>query len=101
MNRILAFLACWLALVVGPGCQSNPDRTHDAGLLDDKVIVDRVADALSRNGAPLRAVRVESNHGVVTLRGTVQTWQQRQKAESLASHVDNVTRVENEIEVGR
>ena len=98
--QVILRWVCLAALVV-TGCQSDPSRTHDTGLLDDKVTAERVAAALQREGPEFRAVKIDTLKGVVTLSGTVPTSDGRTRAESLARNVDGVTKVNDRIELRR
>ena len=48
-----------------------------------------------------QSIRYDAKNGVLTLKGTVKTAQQKQEAELLASKVPNVQQVVNQIEVHR
>ena len=90
-----------LAALMSTGCASDPGRTHDSGLLDDKVTAQRVYAALQRGGAEFRSVKVEALKGVVTLSGTVPTEQHRERAEALAKSQERVSKVDDRLEVRR
>ena len=47
-----------------------------------------------------RRIDVETNNGVVTLRGTVETPQEKEQAEIIARETDGVRRVQNQLTVG-
>jgi osmotically-inducible protein OsmY len=60
----------------------------------------KIEDSFRRN-AELDAARIsiEADGGVVTLRGTVRSWAEREEAERVAWLQPGVTRVENHIAV--
>lgn len=47
-----------------------------------------------------RQINVDTNDGVVTLKGMVDTAQQKQEAEPIARETEGVTRVMNQLTVG-
>lgn len=96
----LHLLTCsLLAASLLSACKSNQDRTHDAGLLDDKVTTQRVLAALQRGGPDFRSVKVETTSGSVVLSGTVPSPEARHRAELLAKTVNRVSKLRDEIDV--
>jgi len=65
----------------------------------DKGIEDNFKAALTENGMDNQHIRFESNNGVLTLKGDVDTPAQRQSAEKMAAKIPNVSQVVNELEV--
>lgn len=69
--------------------------------LDDAWIHTKlVAKLLGDNDTPGRKINVDVDNNVVTLRGTVDTAEQRAEAERLARNTDGVKRVVNQLKVG-
>ena len=89
---------CLLGLI---GCASNPNHTHRADLLDDKVTAQRVEAAFKDAGADFKNVTVKVNGGEVTLQGTVASPEIRSRAEELVQGTDRVTNVKNELQISR
>jgi hyperosmotically inducible periplasmic protein len=98
VNKHVFYIGLAVLAALGAGCKSDPDRTR-ATLLDDKVIAERVAAALRVGGPHLKSIKVQTDHGVVTLTGTVPSLQERARAESLAKNVDNVSKLADHLEV--
>jgi hyperosmotically inducible periplasmic protein len=65
----------------------------------DKGIEDNFKAALTENGMDNQHIRYESNNGVLTLKGDVDSPAQRQSAEKMAAKIPNVSQVVNELEV--
>jgi len=65
----------------------------------DKGIEDNFKAALTENRMDNQHIRFESNNGVLTLKGDVDTPAQRQSAEKMAAKIPNVSQVVNELEV--
>ena len=67
-------------------CNSpHPARTHEGGLLDDKVTTERVSAALQHAGPDFRGIQVQTtNEGHVVLSGRAPSPEVRQRAEDLA-----------------
>jgi osmotically-inducible protein OsmY len=57
--------------------------------------------ALVSKGLDKEHIRVDARNGVVTLKGTVKTPDQRKEAEQIAANIPNVAQVVNELEVRR
>ena len=65
----------------------------------DKGIEDNFKAALTENGMDNQHIRFDSNNGVITLTGDVDTPAQRASAEKMAAKIPNVTQVVNELQV--
>lgn len=86
------------------GCEDNarnmPEATRTAGQqLDDKKLEGNVKDALSSDSVKYPEVKVTTYKGVVQLSGFVNEKDQKNRAGDLASKVNGVTKVENNITV--
>jgi osmotically-inducible protein OsmY len=97
-----------LAASVAPSlCAAQPAITGSTGpflFADKPVSDDSIYDYVKRKLANDQVVKggaleIDVKEGVVTLRGTVEAEQQRQKAERLAKKVKGVKKVINEIKV--
>src|SRR5262245_20151383 len=82
----------------GPGMSGS---TADAAkAIDDATLTNRVKSALeSDSGLKSLTINVDTMAGVVTLKGTADSQANRQKAEQIASSVDGVRTVKNELVV--
>ncbi len=66
----------------------------------DTLLGDRVLTALERNPyIGRRALRLETEHGRVVLRGVVRTFFQKQMAQETVRRIDGVEEIHNELEV--
>jgi hyperosmotically inducible periplasmic protein len=102
MNKLLPFFSvlCLAAstLVFASGCASTPTRASTGEFIDDSVITTKVKSELVRNDAtPGGAIKVETFKGVVQLSGFVDTEVQKTEAGTVASKVDGVKQVTNNI----
>ena len=82
---------------VRPQGSEGAAKTVDKNL--DKGIEDNLRAAIAENGMDNQHIRFDSNNGVVTLKGDVDTPAQRQSAEKMAAKIPNVTQVVNELQV--
>jgi osmotically-inducible protein OsmY len=93
---VIAFLALSLSACNSP----PPDRTHEGGLLDDKVTTERVSAALQRGGPDFRRIQVQTpTEGHVVLSGRVRSPEVKQRAEDLARATGRVKRLDDNIEI--
>src|SRR5262245_51723672 len=76
-------------------------RTTDAGkTMDDATLTNRVKSAITADSSlKSLTINVDTMAGVVTLKGTADSQANRQKAEQIASAVDGVRTVKNELVV--
>jgi len=72
------------------------DSLEDAWI-HSKIVGKLVAD----KDTPERKINVDVDHNIVTLRGTVDTMQQKLEAERVAKETDGVKRVNNQLRVGK
>lgn len=96
-------LVCWIgagtAVMAFTGCMGgHPHEQRTGELLDDKVTAERVREALRSNAAyNFPHVQITSANGTVTLSGSVENEQQKQKAAAIARSIHRVKTVENRI----
>lgn len=91
MARIALVLACSLLLAA---CEGKPPRPKTGSLAD------QVKNALvSEAGPEAQALEVESNQGVVRLKGRVNSPDTRQRAHEAAKKVPGVKWVQNQISI--
>ena len=89
-----------LALIAG-GCQALTGRTAGRNVDDATLTASVKAQLVADKAANLVRVDVDTNNGVVYLNGTVDSNDQRERAEQLARRVDGVKRVVNNLQVGK
>lgn len=88
-------------LLVGAGCQALTGRTVGENI-DDAAITASVKTKLVADKATnLTRVDVDTNNKIVYLNGTVESTEQKARAEQLASQVNGVRNVVNNLEVQR
>jgi hyperosmotically inducible protein len=102
MNKFLSlFVVLSLAapsLILAPGCASTPTKASTGEFIDDSVITTKVKTALVRNDeTPGGAIKVETFKGVVQLSGFVDATAQKTEAGLVASKVEGVKEVVNNI----
>jgi osmotically-inducible protein OsmY len=71
------------------------------GISDAWVHAKVVGQLVTDSDTPERKINVDVESGVVTLRGTVETMQQKQEAERIAKQTEGVKRVNNMLKVSR
>lgn len=103
MNRMTkinngAFVGAILLLVI-TGCQALTGKTAGRNVDDANLTVSVKATLVADNVTNLTRVDVDTNNGVVYLNGSVESVQQRNRAEQLARRVDGVKTVVNNLEV--
>jgi osmotically-inducible protein OsmY len=80
-------------------------RTHRetvGGTLDDAWIHSKiVAQLIGDKNTPERKINVDVDKGIVTLRGNVDTMQQKEEADRIAKETQGVKRVNNMLKVGK
>jgi len=92
-------LALLLALVAA--CSSSGTRETAGQYVDDSTLTAKVKTALAQNDeVKARQIDVESYRGVVQLNGFVETAEARSAATRVASSVDGVREVRNNLSVG-
>ena len=98
INKYLSaiFLAATLASVVG--CSSTPQREGTGQYIDDSVITTKVKAAIFDDAVTKSTeINVETFKGVVQLSGFVSTSGAANRAVELASRVNGVTSVKNDM----
>ena len=108
MIRKLLFIIC-VVVVFGTGGSSAQTANESGGATGPVVSIDSAPDrkldarlsGIFGSIEELRGVGVAVNSGVVTLHGAVNEEADREKAASIASRLEGVVEVRNEIEVNR
>jgi hyperosmotically inducible periplasmic protein len=90
-----------LLAVALSGCQAMTGRTTGRNV-DDAAITTSVQTTLTSDKASnFTRIDVDTTNGVVYLNGTVQSAEQKARAEQLAGRVDGVKKVVNNLQVGK
>lgn len=80
-------------------CQSMTGKTAGQNV-DDATMSTSIQGKLTRDKASnFTRINVDTERGVVTLNGVVQTVADKSRAEELARQVDGVTRVNNNLQI--
>ena len=99
MNRVRSFSAVLAMVFVLAACQATTGRTAGQNV-DDAGVTTRVNAALvSDKPSNFTRIDVDTTNGVVALNGTVETPEQKARAEQLASRVDGVKKVINNLQI--
>jgi hyperosmotically inducible periplasmic protein len=91
--------ALLLAVLVIFGCQAMTGRTAGRNIDDATITASVKSSLVADKVANLTRVDVDTTNGVVSLNGVVESPEQKQRAEQLASRVDGVKRVVNNLHV--
>jgi len=99
-----AFSATWIfagALILGlAGCASTNTGEKTGEYIDDAWITTKVkSEMIADSEVKAHKIDVDTKNGVVKLSGTVESWQQANKATDIARGIKGVTAVENDIRV--
>jgi hyperosmotically inducible protein len=99
-RAVNSFFALLLALSL-LGCTQMTGKTAGENV-DDATVTSAVKSQLVMDkAANLTRVDVDTNRGIVYLNGTVESSEQKQRAEDLAERVKGVTKVVNNLQVAR
>lgn len=99
MKTIGKMLAAFALVISMAGCQAMTGKTAGRNV-DDATITGSVKSRLAKDKlSSLTRVDVDTNNGVVSLNGVVESPEQRARAQELASQVDGVNRVVNNLQV--
>lgn len=82
--------------------RAKTNKETVGGSIDDAWIHSKiVGKLLTDSKTPERKINVDVNNNVVTLRGTVDTMQEKQEAERIAKETDGVKQVNNQLRVAK
>jgi hyperosmotically inducible protein len=99
MRPLKTLLAVMLAVFSLAGCQAMTGKTAGQNV-DDAALTTAVKTKLAADKlSSLTRVDVDTNNGTVSLNGVVESSDQRARAQELASQVNGVNRVINNIQV--
>jgi hyperosmotically inducible periplasmic protein len=87
------------ALMLSVGCQSMTGKTAGTNVDDTTVTASVKAKLVADKPTNLTRVDVDTNHGTVYLNGSVETAEQKARAEQLAWQANGVKSVVNNLQV--
>lgn len=100
ISASLALALCSGAALVGTGCAGTSTRESTGEYIDNSAITAKVKTALASDElVKAREINVETFRGTVQLSGFVSSSTEKDRAEQVASGVQGVQRVENNITV--
>jgi len=86
----------FLALV---GCQAMTGKTAGQNVDDASLTASVKSTLVADKAANLTRIDVDTNNGVVSLNGVVESAQQKARAEELARRVDGVRGIHNNLQI--
>jgi hyperosmotically inducible protein len=101
MNRLGSLGAVIALSLVLASCQAMTGRTAGRNVDDAALTASVNAALVSDKPANFTRIDVDTTNGVVALNGTVENAEQRARAEQLASRVNGVKKVVNNLQVSQ
>ena len=101
MNRAKYLGVVLIAVLLMASCQATTGRTAGRNVDDAALTASVNAALVADKPSNFTRIDVDTTNGVVALNGTVETAEQRARAEQLARRVDGVKRVQNNLQVAR
>jgi hyperosmotically inducible protein len=101
INRVKYLGAVLVAVLLMASCQATTGRTAGRNVDDAALTASVNAALVSDKPSNFTRIDVDTTNGVVALNGTVESAEQRARAEQLARRVDGVKRVVNNLQVAR
>lgn len=99
MRPVRNLLVVMLTIFSLAGCQATTGRTAGQNI-DDSTLTGSVKTKLAADKvSSLTRIDVDSTNGVVALNGVVESAEQRARAQELASQVNGVKKVVNNLQV--
>ena len=95
------FAAVALLAFALSGCQAMTGRTAGQNVDDARITTAVQATLTSDKASNFARIDVDTTNGVVYLNGTVQSAEQKARAEQLAGRIDGVKKVVNNLQVGK
>ena len=95
------FAAVALLVVALSGCQAMTGRTAGQNVDDARISTAVQATLTSDKASNFTRIDVDTTNGVVYLNGTVQSADQKARAEQLTGRVDGVKKVVNNLQLGK
>jgi hyperosmotically inducible protein len=101
MNRLKSLGAVIAVALLFASCQAMTGRTAGRNVDDAALTASVNAALVSDKPSNFTRIDVDTTNGVVALNGTVENPQQRARAEQLASRVDGVKKVVNNLQISK
>ena len=101
MNRLKSLGAVIAVALLFASCQAMTGRTAGRNVDDAALTASVNAALVSDKPSNFTRIDVDTTNGVVALNGTVENPEQRARAEQLASRVNGVKKVVNNLQVSR
>jgi osmotically-inducible protein OsmY len=101
VNRAKYLGAVLIAVLLMASCQATTGRSAGRNVDDAALTASVNAALVADKPSNFTRIDVDTTNGVVALNGTVETAEQRARAEQLARRVDGVKRVQNNLQVAR
>ena len=101
MKAFKVFSSVLLVSLLLASCQATTGRTAGRNVDDAALTASVNAALVADKPSNFTRIDVDTTNGVVALNGTVETPEQRARAEQLASRVNGVKRVMNNLQVSR
>jgi len=99
MNTVRSLVTVIMVSLLLASCQATTGRTAGRNVDDAALTASVNAALVADKPSNFTRIDVDTKSGVVSLTGTVETPEQRRRAEQLASRVDGVKRVINNLQV--
>jgi hyperosmotically inducible protein len=96
---IKRWAAAGMMVLLLTGCQALTGKTAGQNVDDATITASVKSTLVADKAANLTRVDVDTNNGVVSLNGVVESTQQKSRAEQLARRVDGVKSVINNLQV--
>jgi hyperosmotically inducible protein len=96
---IKRWAAAGMMVLLLTGCQALTGKTAGQNVDDATITASVKSTLVADKAANLTRVDVDTNNGVVSLNGVVESTQQKSRAEQLARRVDGVKSVVNNLQV--
>ncbi|MGH8507726.1 MAG: BON domain-containing protein [Gammaproteobacteria bacterium] len=100
MRKLQHYARITIAALLLAGCTSTPTQESTGEYIDDTTITTKVKTALLNDPTVSGlAINVETFRGTVQLSGFASSDQEKERSEELASSVEGVRSVENDIQL--
>jgi hyperosmotically inducible protein len=98
-RKVLDLFAVGFMVMLLAGCQAMTGKTAGQNVDDAAITASVKSQLVADKASNLTRVDVDTNRGVVSLNGIVESAEQKSRAEQLARRVDGVKNVVNNLQV--